>query len=40
MAYGNPNCDYDGFNSNKELMNGNWVEPMIIEGIDIESPTH
>ena len=40
MAYGNPDCDYNGFDDDKELINGNWVEPMIIENIDIDSKTH
>lgn len=40
MAYGNPNCNYDGFKDDKELKNGNWVEPMVIENIDIDSESH
>jgi acyl-CoA reductase-like NAD-dependent aldehyde dehydrogenase len=40
VAYGNTDCHYNGFDDNKELKNGNWVEPMIIEGIDTDSLTH
>lgn len=40
VAYGNPNCNYDGFKDDKELKNGNWVEPMVIENIDTDSESH